>query len=275
MQTVARQAWGSSNAAAPRRRPVPHRRAQLRSLRPAAAAAGGAEGGEQPQQQEQQQEMAAVDTTYTRLDTVGQLEDGMDPAVQEALKKVQAALNEAEQNMQTLHTLPSARLPTAWDRALAALRPAAQVAALYSACAAVHSLGAVGRALGGLAIALGIGAWGWRRSSLSGSGAAAAVLVGWGTLASSFRSGLLLLTFFFASSKITQAGPQWEPLQRLLHARGGGVPVVACLGTAGAPISSAPSPTPPACVNLDHAINPLSFLACCSSAVWRGVEGGP
>ena len=76
---------------------------------------------------------------------------------------------------------------------------------LYSACVAVHSLGAVGRALGGLAIALGIGAWGWRRSSLSGSGAAAAVLVGWGTLASSFRSGLLLLTFFFASSKITQA----------------------------------------------------------------------
>jgi hypothetical protein len=203
----------------------------------------------------QQQAVPAVDTTYTRLDTVGQPEDGMDPAVQEALKKVQAALNEAEQNMQTLHTLPSARLPTAWDRALAALRPAAQVAALFSACAALHSLGAVGRALGGLAIALGIGAWGWRRSSLSGSGAAAAVLVGWGTLGSSFRSGLLLLTFFFASSKITQASKASKQagvlVQRLLHAGGCRMP-----GQWRALESLVlPPPAPPL---------PLQFVSACS-----------
>lgn len=75
--------------------------------------------------------------------------------------------------MQRLHTLPSARLPTVWDRALRALRPAAQYAALAAACAAMHSLGAAVRVLGSLSVGLGVAWYGLRRSSLSPSGAAA------------------------------------------------------------------------------------------------------
>jgi uncharacterized membrane protein len=41
---------------------------------------------------------------------------------------------------------------------------------------------------------------------LAPAGALAAVLVGWGTLASSFRAGLTLLAFFFSSSKLTHLG---------------------------------------------------------------------
>lgn len=97
----------------------------------------------------------------------------MDPEVAAALRRVQAAMTEAESSMQRLHTLPSARLPSGWDRAARALRPAAQFAALAAACAAIHSLGAAARALGSLAVGLGVAWYGLRRSSLSPSGAAA------------------------------------------------------------------------------------------------------
>jgi hypothetical protein len=106
--------------------------------------------------------------------------------------------------LQTLHTLPSARLPSAADRLLGTLRPALQFGALAAAAAAIHALGPLTRVLGSLVLGAGVGLYGWRRSSLSGSGAAAAALVGWATLAASFRAGLVLLTFFFASSKLTQ-----------------------------------------------------------------------
>lgn len=60
--------------------------------------------------------------------------------------------------------------------------------------------------LGSLAVGAAAALYGWRRSSLSASGAVAAAVVGWATLGASFRSGMLLLTFFLASSKITQVG---------------------------------------------------------------------
>ncbi|KAL4428825.1 hypothetical protein ABPG77_005263 [Micractinium sp. CCAP 211/92] len=144
----------------------------------------------------------------------------MDPQVAEALRRVQAAVSEAEASMQRLHTLPSARLPTVWDRALRALRPAAQYAALAAACAAMHSLGAAVRVLGSLSVGLGVAWYGLRRSSLSPSGAAAAALLGGATLAASFRSGLLLLTFFFTSSKITQLGEELKDVDED-HKKGG------------------------------------------------------
>lgn len=96
------------------------------------------------------------------------------------MRRVQDAMSEAEASMQRLHSLPSARLPSAWDRALGALRPVAQFAALAAACAAIHSLGAAARALGSLAVGLGVAWYGLRRSSLSPSGAAA---VSWGAAA--------------------------------------------------------------------------------------------
>lgn len=106
---------------------------------------------------------------------------------------------------QKLHSLPSARLPTRWDPLLAALRPVAQCVALTAVCFAAHSLGRTASVLGGLVVGLAAAGWGWRRGSLDGSGAAAALVLGGATLAASFRGGLTLLAFFFASSKITQA----------------------------------------------------------------------
>lgn len=224
--------------------------------------------------------LACPPCSYVRLDRAGEPPEGMDPKVADALRRVQDAMSEAEASMQRLHSLPSARLPSVWDRALGALRPVAQFAALAAACAAIHSLGAAARALGSLAVGLGVAWYGLRRSSLSPSGAAAvsggplqpawccslrgaagslraalvrrrgcspsmwpccrgslrhaclcrwlwlscgpalqsclkalrpvlpvqAAVLGGATLWASFRSGLLLLTFFFTSSKITQAG---------------------------------------------------------------------
>lgn len=47
-------------------------------------------------------------------------------------------------------------------------------------------------------------AWGHRRGALSPTGAVAAAVVGLATLGCSLRLGATLLTFFFASSKLTQ-----------------------------------------------------------------------
>lgn len=169
------------------------------------AAAGG--GGEQP---------PALDTSYVGAQPAA----GMDPKVAEALAKVQAALSDAEDNMQRLHELPSAQLPSKWTPVLAVVRTIAQFAALTAICVAAHSFSLAARVLVSLAVGLGAAWYGWRRSSLSPSGALASVLVGWGTLGASFRCGLLLLTFFVTSSKITQLGEELKDVEEG-HKKGG------------------------------------------------------
>ena len=130
-----------------------------------------------------------------------------DPAVAEALQAVQQAFQSAETSMENVHKLPSARLTTAvraagrrgrsaasggrrelacgagrhrpsardlvrsqWDRLVAALEPVLQVAAVLGFCSAMHAAGGAAQVLGGLVMALGIGAWGYRKSALSASG---------------------------------------------------------------------------------------------------------
>lgn len=74
---------------------------------------------------------------------------------------------------QTVDKLPSARVPTAWDPLLAALRPLGQFAALCAVCTAVHAFGSLARVLGSLAVGVAAAGWGWRRNSLDVSGAVA------------------------------------------------------------------------------------------------------
>ncbi|PRW20879.1 Transmembrane 19 [Chlorella sorokiniana] len=141
----------------------------------------------------------------------------MNPDVAEALKRVQAAMADAETNLQRIELLPSAQLPSRWGFLL---RPAAQFAALFAVCAAVHSFGRAISVAGSIAVGLAAAGWGLRRDSLNVSGAMAALLLGAGTLAASCRGGLLLLAFFFASSKITQFGEEQKDVDED-HKKGG------------------------------------------------------
>ncbi|KAI7839591.1 hypothetical protein COHA_006658 [Chlorella ohadii] len=143
--------------------------------------------------------------------------DGLNPEVAEALKRVQAAMADAESNLQRIDQLPSARLPSRWA---VLLRPAAQFAALFAVCAAVHSFGRAVSVAGSIAVGLVAAGWGLWRDSLDRSGAVSALLLGAGTLAASCRGGLLLLAFFFASSKITQFGEDQKDVDED-HKKGG------------------------------------------------------
>ena len=155
-------------AAAPRLQP-PQQQSRHSALRRRRCAARAAASDAEP---------PPIDTTYESVPGVAPPPEGLDPRVKEALERAAGAVHQAEQSMQLLHTLPSARLPSAWNRAAGALRPAAQFAALAAVCAAVHSIGLLGRLLGSLAVGAGIAVYGWRRSSLSASGAVAVSLEG-------------------------------------------------------------------------------------------------
>ena len=69
---------------------------------------------------------------------------------------------------------------------------------------------------GGLAVAT----WGYRKKSLSSSGAIAAAMVGVATLGCSLRFGATLLAFYFSSSKLTQYKEELKDLDD--HAKKGG-----------------------------------------------------
>lgn len=93
-----------------------------------------------------------------------------------------------------------------WDKAVTIVKPVVQVAAVIAYCALIHSFHSTSQAIGGLLLALAVAAWGYQKGSLSASGAVAAAVIGWATLAPSFRAGLVLLAFFFSSSKLTKFG---------------------------------------------------------------------
>ena len=133
-----------------------------------AASAPAGEGGED--------ERLVVDVSWEpRLSAGDASSEGVDPSVVEAFRRAQAAVAAAEEQVERVQTLPSARLPTLWDAAWQrGVKPALQASAVLGACAAMHAFSAAAQVAGGLLMALGIGLWGYRRSSLSGSGQAGA-----------------------------------------------------------------------------------------------------
>lgn len=77
--------------------------------------------------------------------------------------------------LQHIEELPSARLPSRWGFLL---RPAAQFAALFAVCAAVHSCGRAVSVVGSLAVGAAAAGWGLSRSSLNMSGAVSVSALG-------------------------------------------------------------------------------------------------
>lgn len=160
-----------------------------------------------------------------------------------------------------------------------------QLSAVLAYCALIHAFHAASQAIGGLLLAAVVAWWGWRHRSLSASGAVAAAVVGWGTLAPSFRAGVTLLAFFFSSSKLTKLGGADKAGVDEEHKEGGqrdwvqvasngalpaALAVAAALLTGGfdAPLRPAASP---ALAALYAAF--LGYLACCCGDTWASELG--
>jgi hypothetical protein len=143
-----------------------------------------------------------------------------DEAVAQALRRVQVAIGTAEVSLEKVQELPSARLPTIWDAIFRTIKPLLQTLLLLAACFSVHFFNPAAQAAGSCALALAIAARGYRRSSLSASGALAAWVVGWATLGSSFRAGVSLIAFFLVSSQLTRLGDDAKAVDED-HKKGG------------------------------------------------------
>lgn len=171
-----------------------------------------------------------------------------------------------------------------WDKVWSAIKPAVQAVSVVAYCALIHSFHITSQAIGGLFLALVVAAWGYRRSSLSASGAVAATLVGWATLAPSFRAGLVLLSFFFVSSKLTKFGDEEKAVDEA-HKAGGqrnwvqvvcnaAVPALLTLmagsitGGMDAPLRSVAAPGLAALYG-----GFLGYYACCCGDTWASELG--
>jgi len=136
--------------------------------------------------------------------------DSLNPApngtttVEQALARAEEAANLAEASLEGIDKLPSAQKPHKWASALRMLRSVVVVGTLCVGLVASHASGLLVQWAGAVAGALGIAWWGYTRSSLSTTGALAALVVGAGTIGCSLRMGITLMAFFFASSKLTQ-----------------------------------------------------------------------
>ncbi|GIL45896.1 hypothetical protein Vafri_3019 [Volvox africanus] len=139
-----------------------------------------------------------------------------DPAeVTAALARAHAALERAESSLDDIQRLSSSldaaalksmravRPPGRWAQLLAAARGAAALGVMVLAMLASHAFGLAVQWIGAAAGAAAISGWGLRRGSLAPSGAAAAFMVGFGTLGSSLRLGATLVAFFLSASKLT------------------------------------------------------------------------
>eukprot|EP00890_Picochlorum_soloecismus_P005879 jgi/Picsp_1/6292/NSC_03642-R1_gtp-binding protein 2 len=138
---------------------------------------------------------------------VPELEDGR-KEVEEAMDRVKQALNQAENVVSRIESLPSARLPTRMDKIAGWSKAVLKVLLLLGYCTLIHAFNVPSQVIGGFFLAVAVAVRGYKNLSLSPSGALAAAFVGWATLASSFRAGLVLLGFFFASSEITKFGDE-------------------------------------------------------------------
>eukprot|EP00195_Chlamydomonas_chlamydogama_P001436 CAMPEP_0202920566 /NCGR_PEP_ID=MMETSP1392-20130828/76920_1 /ASSEMBLY_ACC=CAM_ASM_000868 /TAXON_ID=225041 /ORGANISM="Chlamydomonas chlamydogama, Strain SAG 11-48b" /LENGTH=573 /DNA_ID=CAMNT_0049614069 /DNA_START=234 /DNA_END=1955 /DNA_ORIENTATION=+ len=125
-------------------------------------------------------------------------------SVAEALARAQEALNKVESSLDDIDRLPSARPETQLSKILTLARTVVVGVGLCMGLVASHAFGLAvqwaSASAGGLLLAF----YGYRRSSLSMSGALAAAFVGAATLGCSLRMGATLLAFFFSSSKLTQ-----------------------------------------------------------------------
>lgn len=204
--------------------------------------------------------------------------------VKEALQKVQEAIAEVELTVERLDSLPSARLPTMLDKLRDMLRPVAKVCLLVAYCLGMHSWNVWTQLLGGLVLACVVAQRGYRSKSLSASGAVAAVVVGWATLSSSFRSGLVLLGFFFASSALTKLGDENKDVEED-HKKGGqrnwiqvlsngGIPallaVAGCLLSSGTDLAVLPYSNPAYSI---VTAGFLGYFSCCCGDTWSSEIG--
>jgi len=204
--------------------------------------------------------------------------------VKEALQKVQEAIAEVELTVERIDRLPSARIPTSIDKVKDMLRPVAKVFLLVTYCVGMHSWNVGTKLIGGLVLAALVAQRGYRNSSLSASGAIAAVAVGWATLSSSFRAGLILLGFFFASSALTKFGDENKDIEED-HKKGGqrnwiqvlsngGIPamlaVAGCLLSSGIDLSVLPYSNPPYSI-VTTAF--LGYFSCCCGDTWSSEIG--
>lgn len=127
-----------------------------------------------------------------------------DDAVQAALRKVNEAVYTAEKQLDKLDKLPSARMPRqahpALQIAVKMVIGAIAITGVYQSQLHALWLQYIVAAVAAVLVA----AYGFSRSSLSPSGALAAMFVGTSSLACSWRMGITLLAFFGASSRLTQ-----------------------------------------------------------------------
>ncbi len=140
--------------------------------------------------------------------------------IDKLLSRAQEAVVDAERTVEHLEDLPSARLPTTFDKAMRLMRPLLKAVALVAYCWTMHAFGMTVRLAGGFLLAGAVGVRGYRNLSLSPSGALAALVVGWATVSSSFRAGLVLLGFFFVSSALTAFGEENKDVEEG-HKKGG------------------------------------------------------
>ena len=144
--------------------------------------------------------------------------EGDAESVASALSRAQQALDKAESSLEGIESLPSARVEAeaegGWrerlPHILAAVRAAAIIGTVTALVLASHAFGLVvqwtSAVCGGLAVA----AWGYKKGSLSASGALAAAAMGIATLGCSLRFGATLLAFFFTSRWGMSAGNVWR-----------------------------------------------------------------
>lgn len=125
-------------------------------------------------------------------------------SVEEALSRAQQALDKVESSLDAIDQLPSARPEPRFAHAFSTVRALVTVGALCAGLLASHAFGLVIQWLSAALCGAGIAVWGYRKGSLSASGALAAAAVGMGTLGCSLRLGVTLLAFYFSSSKLTQ-----------------------------------------------------------------------
>lgn len=205
--------------------------------------------------------------------------------VREALQKVHEAIAAAELTVEKIDSLPSARLPTVYDKVKEMLRPVAKVCLLIGFCRAMHSVNVVSQVAGGLFLACTVALRGYRNNSLSPSGAIAAAAVGWSTLSSSFRAGLVLLGFFFASSALTKFGDENKDIEED-HKKGGqrnwiqvlsngGIPallaIAGCLLSGGIDLPVIPFSSMQAYSIVTTAF--LGYYSCCCGDTWSSEIG--